>query len=341
MYRKFFGLTRRPFEISPDPYFLFQTPRHNEALASIVHGVMRRKGFMVLTGEVGTGKTLMVRCLMELLRTRGVASANVFNPRLRPKEFLHYVIGDLGMNPASADNKGMLLLQLYNYLIARQQKNQTTVLIVDEAQNMDVELLEEIRLLTNLETAQQKLLQIVLVGQPELDHKLDSPQLRQLKQRITLRCTLEPLEEIETRAYIWQRLKRAGMAFEAVLIFPPTTVAPIHSYTKGIPRLINIVCENALIQAYAHQSKTVTEDIIDEVAGDLRLRVTSLSLSSANGNGLTEGQQILVKSLQDLTTLLERATAGSLLQQQSSKSEAEIKNRVSSCSLGSRRQGTS
>jgi len=324
MYKKFFGLTRSPFDISPDPYFLFQTPRHNEALASIVHGVIRRKGFMVLSGEVGTGKTLMVRCLLELLRTRGIASANVFNPRLKPKEFLHYIIGDLGMNPTSADNKGALLLQLYNYLIARQQKNQTTVLIVDEAQNMDVELLEEIRLLTNLETAKQKIIQIVLVGQPELDQKLDSLQLRQLKQRITLRCTLGPFEEIETRSYIWQRMKRAGMAFEAVLTFPPSTVSPIHSYSHGIPRLISTICENALIAAYAQQSKAVTEEIIHEVARDLRLRVTSLSLPSGDGNGLTEGQQIVVKSLRDLTNMLERAARVTFPQQQS-ESEPEIK----------------
>lgn len=309
MYKKFFGLARSPFDISPDPYFLFPTPRHNEALASIVHGVLRRKGFMVLTGEVGTGKTLMVRCLLELLRTRGVASANVFNPRLRPKEFLHYVIGDLGMNPSSADNKGALLLQLYNYLIARQQTNQTSVLIVDEAQNMDVELLEEIRLLTNLETAQQKLIQIVLVGQPELDQKMDSPQLRQLKQRITLRCTLQPLEEIETKAYIWQRMKRAGTTFEAVLIFPPATVASIYSYSHGIPRLINTICENALIHAYAQQSKTVTEDMIHEVAGDLRLRVTSLGFTS--GNGIGERQESIAKSLLELVNMLEQAARGS------------------------------
>lgn len=305
MYKKFFGLTRSPFDISPDPYFLFPTTRHNEALASIVHGVVRRKGFMVLTGEVGTGKTLMVRCLLELLRTRGVASANVFNPRLRPKEFLHYIIGDLGMNPISTDNKGALLLQLYNYLIARQQTNRTTVLIVDEAQNMDVELLEEIRLLTNLETAQQKIIQIVLVGQPELDQKMDSPQIRQLKQRITLRCTLEPLEEIETRAYIWERMKRAGMTFEAVLVFPPATAASICSYSHGIPRLINIICENALIQAYAQRSKTVTEEMIHEVACDLRLRVTSFSLVSKDG--MADGQQSIAKSLVDLLNAVERA----------------------------------
>jgi general secretion pathway protein A len=323
MYKKFFGLTRSPFDISPDPYFLFPTVRHNEALASIVHGVLRRKGFMVLSGEVGTGKTLMVRCLLELLRTRGVASANVFNPRLRPKEFLHYVIGDLGMNPASAENKGTLLLQLYNYLIARQQKNQTTVLIVDEAQNMDVELLEEIRLLTNLETAQQKLLQIVLVGQPELDQKMDSPQLRQLKQRITLRCTLEPLKEIETRAYIWERMKRAGVAFEAVLIFSPATVASIYRYSQGIPRLINTICENALIHAYAQQSKTITEEMVHEVAHDLRLRVTSVALTSSSG--FDDGQERVAKSLQDLVKMLERAARGSLAYPPGSEPEAEAK----------------
>ncbi len=233
MYKKFFGLTRGPFEISPDPYFLFATPRHNEALASIVHGVVRRKGFMVLTGEVGTGKTLMVRCLMEMLRARRMASANVFNPRLSPNEFLHYIIGDFGMTPASRDNKGTLLLQLYNFLIARQRVNLTTVLIVDEAQNMDVELLEEVRLLTNLETAQQKLLQIVLAGQPELDEKLDSPQLRQLKQRISLRCTLEPLQAIETRAYVWQRMHRAGANYQAVHIFPTATVAAVHHHSRS------------------------------------------------------------------------------------------------------------
>ena len=323
MYRKFFGLTRSPFEISPDPYFLFPTVRHNEALASIVHGVLRRKGFMVISGEVGTGKTLMVRCLLELLRTRGVASANVFNPRLRPKEFLHYVIGDLGMNPASAENKGTLLLQLYNYLIARQQKNQTTVLIVDEAQNMDFELLEEIRLLTNLETAQQKLLQIVLVGQPELDQKMDSPQLRQLKQRITLRCTLAPLEEIETRAYIWQRMKRAGVTWEAVLIFPTATVASIYSYSQGIPRLINTICENALIHAYAQRSKTVTEEMIHEVSRDLRLRVTSLAVIPSHG--FTDDQERLAKSLRDLVKKLERATRGSFAHSPGSESEAKAK----------------
>jgi type II secretory pathway predicted ATPase ExeA len=251
-----------------------------------------------------------------------VASANVFNPRLRPKEFLHYVLGDLGLKPASQENKGTLLLQLYSFLIARQRANQTTVLIVDEAQNMDVELLEEVRLLTNLETAQQKLLQIVLVGQPELDERMDSPQLRQLKQRITLRCALEPLQHVETRAYIWQRMKRAGANFQAVLIFPPATVAVIYRYSQGIPRLINTICENALIAAYAKQSKTVSEEMIDEVARDLRLRVTSHSFAAPTG--LTESQQVLAKSLLDLVNVLDRAARGSFALSPNAGAAAEL-----------------
>jgi len=322
MYKKFFGLNRSPFDLSPDPYFLFATPRHNEALASIVHGVMRRKGFMVLTGEVGTGKTLMVRCLMELLRTRGVATANVFNPQLRSREFLLYILGDLGISTTNPENKGTLLLQLYSYLIARQQENQTTVLIVDEAQNMSIELLEEVRLLTNLETAQQKLLQIVLVGQPELDEKMDSQQLRQLKQRITLRCHLEPLQEAETRAYIWRRLRRAGAVASGPSIFPVPVIATIHNYSKGIPRLINTICENALIAAYARQSKQVSADMIDEVAHDLRLHVCSRPLAAENG--LNASQKQLANSLLDLVNVLERVSRGSMAESVTAATETKV-----------------
>ena len=321
MYKKFFGLTRSPFDISPDPYFLFPTPRHNEALASIVHGVLRRKGFMVLTGEVGTGKTLMVRCLMELLRIRGVASANVFNPGLRSREFLHYIIGDLGMKAASPDNKGSLLLQLYSYLIARQRANQTTVLIVDEAHKMSIELLEETRLLTNLETAQQKLLQIVLVGQPELDQKMDSPELRQLKQRITLRCQLQPLQEAETRAYILRRLQRSGANSQAPM-FPVPVITAVHNYSQGIPRLINTICENALIAAYARQSKTVSEDMIDEVAKDLRLPVSSRALTVDSVTATN--QQKLAKSLQEFVDVLDRVARGSFAQPRVSEIETKV-----------------
>jgi general secretion pathway protein A len=322
MYKKFFALTRSPFDIPPDPYFLCATSRHREALASIVHGVMRRKGFMVLTGEVGTGKTLVVRCLMELLRTRGVATANVFNPRLRSREFLVYIIGDLGMKAASPDNKGILLLQLYNYLIARQRANQTTVLIVDEAQNMATEILEEIRLLTNLETAQQKLLQIVLVGQPELDQKLDSNELRQLKQRIALRCHLEPLQELETRGYVWKRLQRAGANSSAPMIFPLPVIAAVHRHSHGIPRLVNTICENALIAAYAAQSKAVTEEMIEEVADDLRLRANCSTPGSERGGQVNP--DTLARSLHDFTDALERVSRASTAQRYDTEVESKI-----------------
>src|SRR5579864_8497082 len=207
MYKKFFGLNRNPFEISPDPYFLFLTERHKDALASLYYGIGRRKGFLVLTGEVGTGKTLLVRCLLDLLKRQQVSFANVFNPLLSGTEFLRYVVADLGLRSPDP-SKSSLLLTLNEHLIARYRKGLSTVLIVDEAQHLHPEVLEEIRLLTNLETAQQKLLQILLVGQPELEERLDSPDLRQLKQRIALRCRLEAFNEQLTSQYVAQRLRR-------------------------------------------------------------------------------------------------------------------------------------
>ena len=321
MYKTFFGLTRNPFEISPDPYFLFATARHNEALASIVHGVLRHKGFIVVSGEVGTGKTLLVRCLLELLRRNDIASANVFNPCLSPLEFLRYIVGDLGIKTASQD-KGSLLLELNNYLIARHRKNTTTVLIVDEAQHLEPELLEEIRLLTNLETSQQKLLQIVLVGQPELDQKMDSPDLRQLKQRIAMRCQLEPLQEEETKSYILRRLQRAGANSHANTMFPPDTIASVYRYSKGIPRLINTVCDNALIAAYAGKSPSVRPEIIDEVAKDLRLNVMSRPVAVMPV--ATPGQRDIAKSLLQLVEALERVARTSPIQQTPSDQGVKI-----------------
>jgi general secretion pathway protein A len=315
MYKRFFGLTRNPFEISPDPYFLFATARHNEALASIVHGVLRHKGFIVVTGEVGTGKTLLVRCLLELLRRQEIASANVFNPCLSPLEFLHYIVGDLGIKTANQD-KGSVLLELNNYLIARHRKNTTTVLIVDEAQHLEPELLEEIRLLTNLETSQQKLLQIVLVGQPELDQKMDSANLRQLKQRIAMRCQLEPLQEDETRSYILRRLGRAGANAHANNMFPDETIASVYRYSRGIPRLINTVCENALIATYAGKSQSVRPEVIEEVAKDLRLNV--LSHPAVVAPTMTGGQLDIAQSLLQLVEALERVARNSPVRETSS-----------------------
>lgn len=273
MYKNFYNLKRNPFEITPDPSFLFPTRKHNEALAALYYGVRRHKGFVVLTGEVGTGKTLLVRCLLQLLNRKDVAYAYVFNSRLNPVEFLQYSAGDFGLNVAGK-NKSELLLELSGFLISRHRQKQTTVLVVDEAHHLEVDVLEEIRLLTNLETAEEKLLQILLVGQPELDEKLDSTELRQLKQRIALRSRLEPLTLEETEGYIQRRLQLAGSDAQAAGLFPPETMARVFRHSSGIPRLINTICENALITAFARQSQSVAADIIDEVATDFRLSVT-------------------------------------------------------------------
>jgi len=275
MYQSFYHLKRSPFEIIPDPFFFFATPRHNEALAALYLGVRGHKGFAVLTGDVGTGKTLLLRCLLEqLTRSDDVAYAYVFNGRLSPCEFLQYVAGDFGL-PVAGKNKSEILSDLSKYVVARASEKLTTVLIVDEAHHLSVDILEEIRLLTNLETVHGKLLQILLVGQPELDKTLDSFELRQLKQRIAHRAQLVPLDPVETEGYIVRRLQLAGAELNADTLFPQETVQRIYSYSHGIPRLINTICENALITAYARQLPSVAPEIVDEAAADLRLGVVS------------------------------------------------------------------
>lgn len=281
MYKSFYGLTRNPFEITPDPRFFYGSARHNEALASLYYGIERRKGFIVVTGEVGTGKTLLARCLFQILKQQKISFAYVFNPLLPVLEFLQYMANDMGIAPVSK-SKGELLAELNRYLISRYHQNSSAVLIVDEAQLLSWELLEEIRLLTNLETAQQKLLQIVLIGQPELDEKLESQDLRQLKQRIALRCRLEPLSREETQKYISMRLFLAGARESHQSIFPETAVELVHRYSQGIPRLVNTICEAALVASFALKSSTVLPEFIDEVAADFRLLVASSSERSSD-----------------------------------------------------------
>lgn len=299
MYKQFFNLRRNPFEITPDPAFLFPTKRHNEALAALYYGVRRHKGFVVMTGEVGTGKTLLVRCLLELLNRGNVAYAYVFNSVLSPVEFLQYIAGDFGL-PTSGKTKSELLLMLGSYLIDRYQKKLTTVLVVDEAHHLSPEVLEEVRLLTNLETAQEKLLQILLVGQSELDQKLDSFELRQLKQRIALRSQLEPLDLDETKGYIQRRLQLAGGNSHTAALFPPDTIFAVFRHSRGIPRLINTLCENALITAYANQVRCITPEIVEDVAADFRLGAPHPPKAPAPVNGDNQELAQAVRTLLQL-----------------------------------------
>lgn len=269
MYKAFFHLKRNPFEVSPDPYFMYATPCHNEAFASLYYGIRSRKGFMVMTGEVGTGKTLVLHYLTDHLDKLHVQYAYVFNPLLSSAEFLRYTMADLDLHVPNT-GKNDILFQLYTYLTQRQKIDQTTVLIVDEAHLLSPEVLEEIRLLGNLENRQSKLLQVALVGQPELDNRLDSPSLRQLKQRIALRSHLRPLTLEQTGEYINWRLARAGDDGQA-LIFQPEAVIEVYEHSQGYPRLINTICENALIFACGAQERTIAPELILEACKDLRI----------------------------------------------------------------------
>ncbi len=269
MYKAFFHLKQNPFEVSPDPYFVYETPSHVEALASLYYGIRSRKGFMVLTGQVGTGKTLVLRCLTDQLDKLCVQYVYVFNPLLSPEEFLRYTMADLNLR-VSTNGKNEILFRLYAYLTQRQKIDQTTVLIVDEAHLLSLEVLEEIRLLGNLENQRSKLLQIALVGQPELDNRLDSPCLRQLKQRIALRCQLQTLSLEQTGEYINWRLARAGANGQAP-IFQPAAIAEIYEYSQGYPRLINTICENALIHSCGAETCIVTPGLVTDACKDLRI----------------------------------------------------------------------
>ena len=306
MYKNFYHLQRNPFEITPDPSFLFPTTRHNEALASLYYGVTSHRGFVVLTGEVGTGKTLILRSLLGLLQRRDAAFALIFNPTLSPIEFMRYIARDFGL-PVASKAKDELIHVLNGFLLQRHQNKLTTILVVDEAHHLSLEILEEIRLLTNLETSQQKLLQIVLAGQPELDQKLDSHELRQLKQRIALRCHLDPLNLSETKAYMSSRLKIAGVS-GANHMFSGPAIEAVFVHSRGIPRLINTICENALLAGYAKHAATITSEIIDDVARDLRLGVQIVEPggNDADRRSKEEEQRELLQAMKTLLDVRDR-----------------------------------
>jgi len=268
MYKAFFGLTSNPFNLSPDPSFLYRSRQHEEALASLIYGVQSRKGFILLTGEMGTGKTTMLECLRDNLTAGDTLFAFLFNSRLTPEQFFEMIAYDFGLK-CSRTSKIEVLMALNELLIERANENKTAVLIVDEAQNLEWAVLEEIRLLGNLENRRGKLLQIVVSGQPELAGRLEQREYRQLKQRIALRCELHPFDEAETAAYIAARLARAGMRDQRV--FKPELLSGIHACTQGIPRLINSVCDNLLLTSFAMEKRTATLEMLDEVSKDLHL----------------------------------------------------------------------
>jgi general secretion pathway protein A len=322
MYNEFFHLTRNPFDLTPDPSCFVPTKRHDEALAALYYGIRRHKGFVVLTGEVGTGKTLLLRCLIGLLKeSKDVAYAYLFNGRLSPTEFLQYIVSDFGL-PTSGKNKSDLLLDLGQFLISRGEVKMTTVLIVDEAHHLSADILEEVRLLSNLETDDDKLLQIVLVGQPELNEKLDSVELRQLKQRIAVRAQLRSLDVEETERYIRQRLQIAGGNSQSDPLFSAQTIAAVYRHSQGLPRLINTICDNALITAYVRRLPNVTPDVIEDVAKEFRLNVVYSPDAEKGARSNELDSQQVTTLIQQLYAALRRPAAidsGSALPVETSK----------------------
>ncbi len=291
MYEKFYGLREAPFNLTPDPSFLFLNKRGKDALDQVLYGVERREGFAVIVGDIGTGKTTMCWALLERLDREDICTALIQNPMISETGILRSVLQDLGVRPEKRQfslniegekdtpreifdtdwmeglNKKQLLDRLNIFLAARAQENVFTVLIIDEAQNLSMELLEQLRLLSNLETAKKKLLQIIFVGQLELDQKLKMPSLRQLNQRISVRFETKALSREDTERYIRHRLAMAGGARR--LRFGSGVFRSIWKYSKGYPRLINLICDRALLAGYLERSATMTRRFVRKAALDL------------------------------------------------------------------------
>jgi general secretion pathway protein A len=268
MYKSFFGLKENPFNVNPDPRFLFLTQEIEEALAGLMYGIQTRKGFITLTGEVGTGKTTLINRLLDWLHQRRVRTAFLFNSRMNSNHLLDFILAEFEI-PCESRSKSQQLMKLQEWLLERYRAGETAVVIVDEAQNLSYPVLEEIRLLTNLETSTDKLLQVVLSGQPELEEKLKLPQLRQLRQRIMLRCKTAPLTTPQTFDYINERLRIAGASGDP--IFSKEAVETIHLYSMGIPRVVNLLCEHALVNSFVEQKRVVSGKVIEEVAREFQL----------------------------------------------------------------------
>ena len=268
MYEQFYGLKENPFRLNPDPAYLCMTLQHREALSGLVYSVCTRPGLTVLTGEAGTGKTTLLYTLLELLHKRRYISAMCTNPTLTRAEFYDLVVAEFGIE-ISSSLKSRQLLALQQKLQRNRAEGRPSILIVDEAQRLPAELLEEVRLLLNMETPREKLLDIILAGQPELMDVLHRPEMRQLKQRISCICKLGPLSIHELREYLQHRLAQAGLAEQS--LFSEPALDAVYKFSQGIPRLVNSLCDSALRLGFALQSQRITQDIVEEAAQDLDL----------------------------------------------------------------------
>ena len=267
MYTSYFGLGEKPFSITPDPRYLYMSGRHAEALAHLLYGINESGGFVQLTGEVGTGKTTVVRTLLSRMPAHADV-ALILNPRVTPAEFLQSICEELGVPISDAERRSLKLLvdALNRRLLSAHAAGRRVVLIVDEAQNLSPAVLEHVRLLTNLETPTQKLLQILLIGQPELRALLDLPELRQLAQRVTGRYHLEPLNREETRHYVRHRMRVAGATAD---VFTAGALREVHRISGGIPRVINVCCDRALLGAYSSETRRLTARLVRRAAGEV------------------------------------------------------------------------
>jgi general secretion pathway protein A len=278
MYERYYGLVERPFDLTPNPRYLFLSAKHQEALSHLKYGISGRKGITLLIGEAGTGKTTLVHAVLAQEREQ-TRSVYLSNPMLTRSEFFEFLAWGFGLETGVDRSKTRFLLDLTKTLVARQADGLASALIVDEAQCLSHELLEEIRLLANIETAVDKLLPVVLVGQPELADRLNETSLRQLKQRVALRCVLPTLDADETAAYIANRVRIAGG--DGGRLFTPAAVRTIFEHAQGIPRTISVICDNALVSGFAADERPVGHQTVLEVCRDFDLSPAALSAPAA------------------------------------------------------------
>ena len=268
MYERFFNLRERPFDLTPNPRFLVMTEGHREALSNLEYAITARKGLTVLIGEAGCGKTTIIRTAIERQPSR-IHCVHVTNPALTREEFVETLATQFELSQAARTSKATMLAELEALLRRRRDADETTLLVVDEAQSLSNELLEEIRLLANIETADEKLISLVLAGQPELSAQLNQESLRQLKQRVALRCELRPLTAAETLAYLAGRVRAAGGV--ASKIFTREAATLLHEHSRGIPRVVNVLADNALLAAFGKQTPQITSQVIADIARDFHL----------------------------------------------------------------------